>query len=60
MITFRPLYPTPFAAWEVVSDLADPIRLDVQVLQIVDHHVGGESLAQHAAIAETCSMGGQR
>ena len=43
----------------VVDDLADPARLDVESLELVDDHVGGRALAEHAPVPEAGGMGGQ-
>jgi hypothetical protein len=59
LVPLGPLDPAPLAAREVVSDLPDPVRVDVQLVQIVHHYVSRRPLAQHAAIAEACSLSRQ-
>ena len=52
------LHATPFAAREIIDDLADPVGLDRQPLQVVHDHVRREAFAQGAAIAEARACAG--
>src|SRR6266851_7248541 len=36
-IALRTLHATPFAARQIVHDLADPVRLDAKTVEVVDH-----------------------
>ena len=42
-----------------MGDLAGPARVHVELFHVVDDHVGGRALAQHAPIAEAGGVGGQ-
>src|SRR5277367_6683202 len=59
-IAVRALHPAPFAAREIVRDLADPVGIDIEALQIVHDDVGMGAFAQRAAILEAGRMRGQR
>src|SRR5580658_4426037 len=56
LVAARMLHAPPFAAREIVHDLADPVGLDAEPLEVVHHHVGREAFAQRAAIAEARRM----
>src|SRR3977135_285044 len=51
-ITVRALHPAPFATREVMRDLTDPVRIDIQALQVVNDDVSMRTFAQRAAILE--------
>src|SRR5579862_6238285 len=53
------LHAAPFAARQILSHFADPIRLNTQAIQIVDDYISPRALAQHSSIAETGRMCGQ-
>ena len=59
MIALGALNPAPFIPWEIMHDLADPIRLNVQLVQVIDHHIGRRALAQHTPVTETGRMSRQ-
>src|SRR5713226_7649856 len=59
-IALRALHPAPFAARQVMRHFADPIRLDVESLEVVYNDVGRRALAQDAAVAEARRMRGER
>src|SRR4051794_34746937 len=40
VVALCPLHPAPLAARQVVLGLADPRRIDGQLLEVVDQHVG--------------------
>ena len=44
MIAFGPLNPAPFIPWEIMHYLANPIRLNVQLVQVIDYHIGRRAL----------------
>ena len=48
----RALDSSPFAARKVVDNLADPLRLNPQTVEVVHYDVGGRTFAQHAAVTE--------
>ena len=59
-VAVRALHATPFPAREIVRDLAHPLGLDRQFLEVVNDHVRRRALAQHAAAAEARGVRGQR
>src|SRR5690348_6755459 len=60
LVPLGPLDAAPFAARQVVRDIADPTRVDVQLLHVVHEDVGGGAFAEGAAVAEPRGVGRQR
>ena len=54
----RTLDATPFAAREIVDDLADPVGLDIEAFEVVDHDVGCAAFAQRAAMLKPAAWAG--
>src|ERR1700691_4186578 len=50
----------PFARRKIVGNFADPFRLHPEILEVIDHDVGGRALAKSAAILEAGGVGRQR
>jgi len=59
-VAFGALDTTPFAAGQVMGDLADPFGLDVEAIQVVNDDIGGSTFAKEAAILEAGRVSGQR
>jgi len=59
-IALCPLHSAPFAARQVMRHFADPIRLNVEVLQVVHYNVRCRTLAQDTAIAEASRVRRER
>jgi hypothetical protein len=51
--SLRVLHAAPFAAGQILGHFTNPIRLDVQAIQIVDDDIRPRPFGQHSSIAET-------
>src|SRR5215217_3156286 len=60
LVATCPLHPPPLSGGEVVDDVADPVRIHVELLHVVDDDIRSRALAQDTPIAESGGMGGQR
>jgi hypothetical protein len=49
----------PFSTREIIGNLANPVRLDVERIEIVHYYVSRCAYAQYAAVAEAGSLGRQ-
>src|ERR1700722_1956260 len=59
-ITFSALDAPPFAAGEIVNDFSDPVRGNLQLVQIVNDDIRCSSLAENSTISKARGKGRQR
>src|SRR5579885_2792945 len=59
-VAYGALNTAPLSPRQVIGDLADPVGLDIQMLEVVDDHVGPCAFAQDSAVAETGRVSRQR
>ena len=43
-VAFGPLDAAPFAAWEIMCDLSDPLWVNIKSIKIIHHHVSRSAL----------------